>query len=115
VIWERAMLDYDGARVHVGAGRVHEALARVSGAANSFRGIHAFGEALQAELLHGEILLRLDSAVEAEALLRSVLGAAPHESQLRENTAWMLSEALERLGRGEEAAEVRRDNGLSLE
>lgn len=113
VVWERAMLDYDGARVHIGGGRAHEALARVGGAAASFRGIHAFGEALQAELLHGEILLRLDSPMEAEPLLRAVLGAAPHESQLRENAAWMLSEALERLGREDEAAAIRRENGLT--
>jgi tetratricopeptide (TPR) repeat protein len=113
VVWELAMLRYDAARVNIGAGRGEEALERISGVAASFRRIEAFGEALQAELLHGELLLRLDRATQAEPLLRAVLGAAPHDSPLRENAAWLLSEALEMLGRGEEAERLRRDQGLS--
>jgi tetratricopeptide (TPR) repeat protein len=111
-VWERAMLGYDGARVHVGAGRVEEALARIDGVAAAFRGIEAFGEALQADLFQGELLLRLDRAAEAEPVLRLVLGAAPHDSPLRENAAWLLSEVLETLGRAAEAADLRRQHGL---
>jgi AcrR family transcriptional regulator len=113
VIWELAMLRYDAARVNIGAGLGDDALERISGVAATFRGIEAFGEALQAELLHGELLLRLDRAAEAEPLLRSVLGAAPQDSQLADNAAWLLSEALEMLGRGEEAERLRREHGLS--
>jgi tetratricopeptide (TPR) repeat protein len=113
VIWELGMLQYDAARVNIGAGLGDEALDRITGVAASFRGIEAFGEALQAELLHGELLLRLERATQAEPLLRAVLGAAPHDSQLRENSAWLLSEALEMLGRSDEAERLRRDHGLS--
>jgi tetratricopeptide (TPR) repeat protein len=112
LIWEKAMLAYDGVRVLIGANRATEAVDRIAGVADTFRGIEAFGEALQTDLLHGELLLRLDRAADAEPLLRSVLGAAPHDSQLRENAVWMLSEALEMLGRSDEAERLRRDNGL---
>jgi cellulose synthase operon protein C len=112
LIWERAMLAYDGVRVLIGANRGSEALERIAGVAEVFRGIEAFGEALQTDLLHGELLLRLDRAGEAEPMVRSVLGAAPHDSQLRENAVWLLSEALEMQGRSDEAERLRRDNGL---
>ena len=112
LIWERAMLAYDGVRVLIGANRGAEALERIGGVAGAFRGIEAFGEALQTDLLHGELLLRLDRAGDAEPMLRSVLAAAPHDSQLRENAVWLLSEALELLGRSDEAEHLRRENGL---
>jgi cellulose synthase operon protein C len=112
LIWERAMLAYDGVRVLIGANRGSDALERIAGVADAFRGIEAFGEALQTDLLHGELLLRLDRAGEAEPTLRSVMGAAPHDSQLRENAVWLLSEALEMQGRADEAERLRRDNGF---
>jgi cellulose synthase operon protein C len=112
VVWERAMLRYDGARVLIGAGRGPEAIERIDGVADVFRGINAFGEALHVELLQGELYLRLERPSEAEPVLREVMGAAPDDSQLRENAAWLLSEALEMLGRSAEAEQLRRDNGL---
>jgi tetratricopeptide (TPR) repeat protein len=112
VIWERAMLGYDGARVYIGAGRLDEAMARIEGVAEAFRGIEAFGEALHADLLRGELLLRMDRPVAAEPVLRQVLGSAPHDSQARENAAWLLSETLEAQGRKAEAEDLRREHGL---
>ncbi len=60
------MLAYDGVRVLIGANRAAEALERIAGVADAFRGIEAFGEALQTDLLHGELLLRLDRPGDAE-------------------------------------------------
>ena len=107
-----ARLQYDGARVFIGAGRLDDAMARIDGVAETFRGIDAFGEALHADLLRGELLLRMGRPGPAEPVLRQVLGSAPHDSQARENAAWLLSEALEALGRKAEAEEVRRQHGL---
>jgi len=112
VIWERAMLAYDGARVHTGADQPEEALARIVGVSAAFRSIEAFSEALHADLLHGELLLRSERAAEAESVLRTVLGGAPHDSPARENAAWLLSEALELLDREDEAKALRREYGL---
>ncbi|MEV0567336.1 tetratricopeptide repeat protein [Dactylosporangium sp. NPDC050588] len=107
LVWQRAMLDCDAARVLLGAGQGDEALARVRGAADVLRGIGALGEALEADLLHAELLLRSGDPAPAEPLLRSVLGAAPAGSQAGQNAAWMLAEALEAMDRSEEAAEIR--------
>ncbi len=110
--WEQAMLAFDGARVLIGADRPDEALGRAVASGAGFRSIGAFGEALQADLLHAELLLRLDRPAEAEPVLRAVLGAAPRESAAQENGAWLLSEVLEALGRDDEAAAVRKEYGL---
>ena len=76
MVWEVAMLADAAARVLVEADRPQEALARLAGVADRLRGIEAFGEALQVEMLVGELLLRTGRAGEAEPLLRSVLGGA---------------------------------------
>ncbi|GAA3238362.1 tetratricopeptide repeat protein [Dactylosporangium siamense] len=107
LVWHRAMLDCDGARVHLGAGQGDEALVRIQGAARALRGIGAFGDALEADLLHAELLMRSGEPATAEPLLRSVLGTAPAGSQAGQNAAWMLAEALEALDRPAEAAEIR--------
>ncbi|MFF5231221.1 hypothetical protein [Dactylosporangium sp. NPDC000521] len=107
LVWQRAMLDCDAARVLLGAGQGDEALTRVRGAADVLRGIGALGEALEADLLHAELLLRSGDPAPAEPLLRSVLGTAPAGSQAGQNAAWMLAEALEAMDRSEEAAEIR--------
>jgi tetratricopeptide (TPR) repeat protein len=111
--WEQAMLAFDGARVHIGAGRLDEALSRSAIAGDGFRSIGAFGEALQADLLHAELLLRLDRGADAEPVLRAVLATAPVDSPSVENGAWLLSEVLEALGRAEEAADVRKEYGIT--
>ncbi|WP_327007204.1 hypothetical protein OHA72_07985 [Dactylosporangium sp. NBC_01737] len=107
LVWHRAMLDCDAARVHLGAGQGDEALARVKGAAGALRDIGAFGEAVEADLLHAELLMRSGAPAQAEPLLRSVLGTAPKGSQSGQNAAWMLAEALEAMDRSAEAAEIR--------
>jgi len=107
LIWQRAMLDCDAARVHIGAGQLDEGLTRISGAADALRGIGSLGEALDADFLHAELLMRAGSPAAAEPLLRSVLGAAPTDSQVRHNSAWMLVESLEAQGQSEEAARIR--------
>ncbi|HEV7899545.1 MAG TPA: hypothetical protein VGP31_17060 [Planosporangium sp.] len=112
VTWERAMLAFDGARVLIGAERFDAALVRAAASGDGFRSIGAFAEALQADLLRAELLLRLDQSAEAEPVLRAVLGAAPRDSAARQNAAWLLSGALEALGRDEEAAAVRTEYGL---
>jgi tetratricopeptide (TPR) repeat protein len=110
--WERAMLAFDGARVFVGAGRLDEAFDRSVASGDGFRSIGAFGEALQADHLRAELLLRLGRADEAEPVLRAVLGAAPRDSPARENGAWLLTEVLTTLGRDDEAAAIREEYGL---
>jgi tetratricopeptide (TPR) repeat protein len=107
LVWQRAMLDCDAARVHVGAGLIDAALARVDGAAEALRTIGSLGEALDADFLHAELLMRSGTPGAAEPLLRSVLGAAPKGSQVHQNSAWMLAEALEAQDRSDEAARIR--------
>jgi tetratricopeptide (TPR) repeat protein len=116
-VWERAMLAYDGARVLLGADEVDRATDRIATVAALFRSIDAYSEALQAELLHGELLLRAGRPGEAEPVLRGALAAAPSGSEARHGAAWLLSEALDGLGRSDEAEALRReyniDPGLS--
>jgi tetratricopeptide (TPR) repeat protein len=110
--WERAMLAFDGARVLIGAGRLDDALGRAVLSSVGFRSIGAFTEALQADLLHAELLLRLERPAEAEPVLRTVLGAAPRVSPAQEAAAWLLSDVLATLGRAAEAGAVREEYGL---
>jgi tetratricopeptide (TPR) repeat protein len=113
--WERSMLADCAARVLIGADRPEEALRRLVGVPLRLRSIEAFGEALQVELLIGEVLLRLDRAAEAEAVLRKVLGALPTGSGAVRRTAWLLAEALGQLGRAAEAEAVRREHDLDVD
>ncbi|WP_426509046.1 hypothetical protein ACPPVO_00155 [Dactylosporangium sp. McL0621] len=107
LIWQRAMLNSDAARIYIGAGRLDEAAARSAGAAEALRSIGSLSDALDADFLHAETLMRAGDPAGAEVRLRSVLGAAPRGSQLEQNSAWMLAESLEAQGRSEEADEVR--------
>ncbi|HTJ39717.1 MAG TPA: hypothetical protein VL738_41405, partial [Dactylosporangium sp.] len=104
LIWQRAMLDCDAARVYIGAGRLDEAAQRSAGAGDALRSIGSLSDALDADFLHAESLMRLGDPSAAEPHLRSVLGAAPRGSQIEQNSAWMLAESLESQGRSEEAA-----------
>ncbi|MGW4468004.1 hypothetical protein [Micromonospora sp. NPDC004704] len=115
VIWESCMLSDSAARALIGADRPDEALRRVEGVPGRLRAIEAFGEALQVELLTGEVLLRLDRAVEAEPILRTVLGSLPTGSPAVRRAAWLLSEALGQSGRGEEAEALRREHDLDTD
>jgi tetratricopeptide (TPR) repeat protein len=110
--WERAMLGYDGARVLLGADRLDEALTRLDGVAAQFRSINAYAEALQTDLFAGELLLRQGRPAEAESQLRPVLASAPTGSDLSQNAAWLLCEALEAQGRSAEAQKIRDEYDL---
>ncbi|MGI5246350.1 hypothetical protein [Dactylosporangium sp. CA-139066] len=107
LIWQRAMLDSDAARVFIGAGHLDEAITRSASASAALRSIGSLGDALDADFLHAEALMRQGDPSAAEPHLRSVVGAAPRGSQLEQNSAWMLAESLEAQGRGEEAAQIR--------
>jgi tetratricopeptide (TPR) repeat protein len=107
LVWQRAMLDCDAARIHIGAGRLDDAAARSSGAADALRSIGSLSDALDADFLHAETLMRAGDPSAAEARLRAVLGAVPRGSQLEQNSAWMLAESLEAQGRSKEAEEIR--------
>ncbi|HEX5597425.1 MAG TPA: hypothetical protein VFX61_15615 [Micromonosporaceae bacterium] len=102
-VWERAMLGYDAARILIGVDRLDDALSRITVVPAQFRSIEAFGEALQADLLVGEVLLRLDRAGEAEPVLRNALAALPRDSGAVRQAAWLLARALSDLGRSAEA------------
>ncbi|HWH00460.1 MAG TPA: hypothetical protein VNV66_14305, partial [Pilimelia sp.] len=81
----------------------------------ALRSIEAFGEAFLAELLLGEVLLRLDRPREAEPVLRSVLAGLPRDADPLPQAAWLLAEALARLGREEESAALRAEYGLDAD
>ncbi|MBO4204545.1 hypothetical protein GSF22_00745 [Micromonospora echinofusca] len=113
VLWELAMLADAAARVLLGADRPGEALDRLAGVAGQLRAIDAFGEALQVELLTGELLLRLDRPAEAEPVLRRALGALPKTSGAVPRAAWLLARALTGLGRTAEAEALRDEYRLA--
>jgi cellulose synthase operon protein C len=114
-IWERGMLGFDGARVLLGDERLDEALDRLAGVPERFRSIEAFGEAVQAEALSGELYIRMGRPVEAERLLRGVLNGVPEKTDLASHVAWLLTEALEAQGRTAEAQAIRDQYGIEAE
>jgi tetratricopeptide (TPR) repeat protein len=107
VIWQRAMLDCDAARVLIGADHLDDAATRSARGAEALRAIGSLSDALDADFLHAETLMRAGNPAAAETRLRSVLGAVPRGSQLEANSAWMLAESLEAQGRSEEADQIR--------
>lgn len=110
--WERAMLGYDATKILIGADRLDEALPRIVGVPHQLRAIEAFGEAFLAELLLGELLLRMDRPVEAEPVLRGVLSGLPRDAEALSQTAWLLSQAVSMQGRDDEAKALRSEYGL---
>ncbi|MFJ6150323.1 hypothetical protein [Micromonospora profundi] len=110
--YELAMVAEVGARVLTGEDRPDEALRRIAGVPDRLRSIEAFGEAIQVEILAGELLLRLERPAEAEPLLRRVLGGLPADSRPVRQTAWLLARALDLLDRPTEAAAVRAEHQL---
>jgi cellulose synthase operon protein C len=113
VVWEKAMTGYETTKILIGADRLDEALPRIEAAPAAFRSIEAFGEALLAELLLGELLLRMSRPGDAEPVLRAVLAGLPRDAEPVPQAAWLLAEALAMLGRSDEAAELRTRYGLS--
>ncbi|MEV4809617.1 hypothetical protein [Micromonospora avicenniae] len=110
--YERALAAEVAARVLAGDGRESEALDRLDGVPDRLRTIEAFGEAAQVEIFTGELLLRLDRPTEAEGLLRVVLAGLPVGSRPVQQAAWLLAQALDRLGRPDEAAKLRTEHDL---
>jgi hypothetical protein len=106
------MLGYDAAKVLIGADRLDEALPRIVGVPGALRSIEAFGEAFLAELLLGELLLRMDRPAEAEPVLRGVLAGLPRDADPLPQAAWLLAETLDQLGREDEAAALRHEYEL---
>jgi tetratricopeptide (TPR) repeat protein len=112
-IWERAMTGYETTKILIGADRLDEALPRIQAAPAAFRSIEAFGEALLAELLLGELLLRMGRPGDAEPVLRAVLAGLPRDAAPVPQAAWLLAEALVMLGRADEAEQLRTRYGLN--
>ncbi|WTF86380.1 hypothetical protein OH732_01830 [Micromonospora globbae] len=112
VTYERALAAEAAARVLAGDGREAEALDRLAGVPERLRSIEAFGEAAQVEIFTGELLLRLDRPVDAERVLRDVLGGLPAGSRPLQQAAWLLARALDELGRADEAAALRAEHDL---
>lgn len=81
LVWEQAMLGYDGARVLANTERFGEALVRVAPVAERFRRLEAYTEAAMAEALRGRLLVDLDRLPEAEQVLTEALAALPEELQ----------------------------------
>jgi tetratricopeptide (TPR) repeat protein len=111
-VWERAMTGYETTKILIGADRLDEALSRIEAAPAAFRSVEAFGEALLAELLLGELLLRMSRPSDAEPVLRAVLAGLPLDAEPVPQAAWLLAEALTMLGHTDEAAELRARYGL---
>jgi tetratricopeptide (TPR) repeat protein len=111
-IWERAMLGYDATKILIGSDRLDEALPRIVGVPHQLREIDAFGEAFLAELLLGELLLRMDRPIEAEPVLRGVLSGLPRDAEALPQAAWLLSQALSMQGRDDEAKRLQAEYGI---
>lgn len=81
LVWEQAMLGYDGARVLANTERFGEALVRVAPVAERFRRLEAYTEAAMTEALRGRLLVDLDRIPEADQVLSEALAALPEELQ----------------------------------
>jgi tetratricopeptide (TPR) repeat protein len=112
-VWERAMTGYETTKILIGVDRLDEALPRIEAAPAAFRSVEAFGEALLAELLLGELLLRMSRPADAQPVLAAVLAGLPRDAEPVTQAAWLLAEALTMLGRIDEAAELRLRYGLT--
>jgi hypothetical protein len=93
VVWERAMLGYDGARILAGADDLATALIRVTPIAATFRSIGATTEAAIATAMQGRLLADLGRTSEAIPVLTQALAELPEEAeQQREGVRQLLAE-----------------------
>jgi predicted Zn-dependent protease len=111
-VWERAMLGFEMARLLLARGRAAEAVPYVTGAPERLREVGSAGEADQVATLLGEALLRAGHPQQAEDLLWPVLGEMAQDAPQRQVTARVLAEALEAGGNLEQAARLRRTEGV---
>jgi tetratricopeptide (TPR) repeat protein len=97
VLWEKAMLAYDGARIIADAGRLADAVPRTAEAVAGLRSLDAAVEAAVATVFHGRLLAELDRAPEAEELLVAALRDLPPDaSGHREEVEELLTAIRER-------------------
>ncbi|GIF53067.1 hypothetical protein DFJ67_7328 [Asanoa ferruginea] len=80
-VWERAMLDYDGARLLDRSGRAEEAIPRAARAMAGFRELGAGAQAGFAGLLHGELLRAAGRHEAAETALSDALALVPDDEE----------------------------------
>ncbi|GIF63147.1 hypothetical protein Ais01nite_11820 [Asanoa ishikariensis] len=78
-VWERAMLDYDGARLLDRLDRSAEAIPRAARAGEGFRALGAGTQAGFAGLLHGELLRSAGRPDEAGPVLSAALAQVPDD------------------------------------
>ncbi|MET8150338.1 tetratricopeptide repeat protein [Actinoplanes sp. NPDC049668] len=111
-IWERAMLGFEMSRLLLARGRAVEAVPYVTGSPERLRAIGARSEAEQVATMLGEALLRAGRPQETEDLLWPVLGEMTQDAPSRQVAARVLAEALEARGADEQAARLRRTEGV---
>lgn len=111
-IWELATLGHEAARSLLDLERPVEALVRIVDVPAQFRSVEAFGEAVDADLLHSDILLELDRPEDAEPVLRATIAGLPHDSDGSYLAAWRLVRALAALGRDADATALRVEYGF---
>ena len=114
-VWEQAMLGFEMGRLLLGRGRAAEAVPYVTGAPERLREIGSAEEADQVATLLGEALLRAGQPQQAEDLLWPVLGEMAQDAPQRQIAARVLAEALEAGGSIEQAARLRRTEGVEEE
>jgi tetratricopeptide (TPR) repeat protein len=114
-VWERAMLGFEMSRLLMARGRAAEAVPYVTDAPDRLRRIGAIGEADQVGTMLGEALLRSGHPHDAEDVLRPILAEMAQDAPSRQVTARVLAEALEAAGAGEQAATLRRTEGVEEE
>ncbi len=92
VVWERAVVAYDAARILADAGRPADAVPRAAAAVTGFRSLEATTEAAFATVLHGRLLADLGRVAEAEDLLSAALRELPEDATgPREDVAALLA------------------------
>jgi tetratricopeptide (TPR) repeat protein len=111
-VWEQAMRGFEMGRLLLARGRAAEAVSYVTEKPEQLREIGAGDDADQVVTLLGEALLRAGQPQQAEDLLWPVLGEMAQDAPQRQVTARVLAEALEAGGNVEQAARLRRTEGV---
>lgn len=79
--WEKALTDYDGARLLANLERPAEALPRAKAAAEALREMGADGPAVAADVLCGRLLRDLGKDADAREVLTAALSRLPDEAE----------------------------------
>ncbi len=93
--WEQAMILYDGAKILRNADRLGEATLRAGNAASAFRSLRASDQVVYSEMLHADLLLRMDRPGEAEAAARRGLAERSDAPEPRQRLTELLNAAIE--------------------